>query len=201
MTGPRITAYRNRNVSSNCMNRDGFTVNEDGNAGWFAAEALNVIGNSSGQFYASPIQNSPACPASVNGSANYASLVDAPWLEKNAWRVPGGTFDAGAGNNRSCGTGPNDTCPGTNFNTSAPHASWSGNYPTSLYRTAAPTWWCQEACAWSARGIGAFGDDFNAGVCKLPAQLRSEGRTCTPMSGGTTPPPPPAQAPAAPVLL
>lgn len=147
MTGPRITAYRNRNVSSNCMNRDGFTVNEDGNAGWFAAEALNVIGNSSGQFYASPIQSSPACPTSVNGSANYASLVAVS--HHRAYLVVSGGV-----------------------------------------RMERPE-------------IGAFGDDFNAGVCKLPAQLRSEGRTCTPMSGPPPPPPPPGptQAPAAPTLL
>jgi len=201
--GPRITAYRNRNVSTNCMNSDSFTVNEDGNAGWFAGSELNVIGNTSGQFVASPVQMSPACPPSINGSADFSTLVDAVWLEKNAWRTPGGTFASGTRNNRSCGTGPNDACPGTNQNTDKPHASWSGAYPTSLYRTTAPTWWCQESCAWSQRGIGAFGDDFSVGVCKLPAQIRSEGGVCTPIGGATPPPPPPGptQPPAPPTLL
>jgi hypothetical protein len=204
--GPRITAYRNRNVSTRCRNSDSLTVNEDGNGGWFATEQLNVIGNTSGQFVASPVQNSPACPPSINGSADFSTLVKDVWLEKNAFRTPGGTFAAGTANNRSCGTGPNDACPGTNRNTAKPDASWSGSYPTSFYRsTAPPTWWCQEACAWSPRGIGAFGDDFTAGaVCKLPAQIRAEGGRCTPPSGTPAPPPPPpppSSPPPAPTLL
>jgi hypothetical protein len=79
---------------------------------------------------------------------------------------------------------------GTNFYTLAPHASWNvatANYPTSLYRTAAPSWWCQEACAWDQTGIGAFGDDFGGTLCKLPAQIRFEGGTCTAM-GAPAPP-------------
>ena len=203
--GPRITAYRNRNVSNVChANRDSFTVNEDGNSGWPAATDLNMIGNSAPQYLASPVQGNPPCAPSVNGSNDLSSLVEGNgiWLEKNAWRVPAGTFDHGSSNQRSCGTGAMDACPGTNHNTSSPHSSWSGNYPTSLYRTSAPSWWCQEACPWSPQGIGAFGDDFASGsICKLPAEIRATGGTCTPLAGGSPPPPPPASPPAAPVLL
>jgi hypothetical protein len=190
--GPRITAYRNRNVSTVCdSNRDMITVNEDGggDGGYFAAADMNIIGNTSAQFGASPVQHNPPCPPSIN--IPISSLVDRVWLEKNAWRLPGGSFAHGNANGRSCGTGPNDACPGTNYNVSAPHSSWNGDYPTSLYRTSTPSWWCEEACSWSPQGIGAFGDDWNAGLCKLPAQIRAEGGTCTPPDG----------PPLAPVLL
>ena len=68
-------------------------------------------------------------------------------------------------------------------------ASWTDTetYPSSLVYDAKPSWWCDEACPWSAvGGIGAFGDDFNAGsptYCKLPAQILYEGGTCT-IGGG-----------------
>ena len=61
-------------------------------------------------------------------------------------------------------------------------------YPSSFSYESAPSWWCQEACSWDAEGgIGAFGDDYNVGspnYCKLPAQIRYEGGTCTPLSAG-----------------
>jgi hypothetical protein len=176
--GPRITAYRNRNVSNTCdRNTDMFTVNGDGGGAYATGADVNIIGNTSAQFGTSPVFNNPRCPPS--NTAPMSNIVDRLWVEKNAWRLPGGTFAVGSANDRSCGTGPNDTCPGTNFNVSAPHSSWSGSYPTSLYRTSKPSWWCNEACDWSQNGIGAFGDDFGAGLCKLPAQIRSEGGTCT----------------------
>lgn len=59
--------------------------------------------------------------------------------------------------------------------------------PDSLYLPSRPEWWCQEACPFDlVDGIGAFGDDLeraNEGrLCKLPAQIRYEGGTCTPNS-------------------
>jgi hypothetical protein len=70
-------------------------------------------------------------------------------------------------------------------------AGWSTDtIPVSLYRSAAPSWWCQEACPWSSAGIGAFGDNATggfAGLCKLPAQILYEGGTCTPIGGVVTP--------------
>lgn len=192
--GPRITAYRNRNVSSVCAsNRDMISINEDGSADWFSATDVNIIGNTSAQFGTSPVQSNPPCPPSLN--LPISSLVDRAWLEKNAWRLAGGSFAAGNTNDRSCGTGANDSCPGTNYNVTAPHTSWNGTYPTSLYRTSTPSWWCEEACPWSTQGIGAFGDDWSSGLCKLPAQIRAEGGACTLPDGSQT------QSLAAPTLL
>ena len=58
--------------------------------------------------------------------------------------------------------------------------------PDSLYRDSAPDWWCQEACDWEGEtGIGAFGDDFDETLCKLPAQIRQEAGTCTPLTASS----------------
>lgn len=221
--GPFITIYRNRNTATTCRasggSSDTIGLNDDGLSGPYpAAEGpFNMVGNTSGQFHVTPTQGTPACPPSAHYKADMSDLVfggpmsgtPGLWLEKNAWRVPGGTFQAGGSNNRSCGTGANDACPGTNKNTNKPDPSWTGSYPVSLYRTAAPSWWCQEACPWSTAGIGAFGDDFSKPLCKLPAEIRSKGLACTPLSGSPSPPPPAPPpppppsptAPAAPTLL
>ncbi len=151
------------------------------------------------------------------------------WYENNAYRADNSdeSFKVAAvdaGNPRSCGgrncssttttfcdvdgdcpateTCDEDTCPGTNKETLSPDVSWSGSYPTSLYRTSAPDWWCQEACEWSQDGIGAFGDTFGTcsvdggscmedadcpatetcdgeDVCQLPAEIRFDEGPCT----------------------
>ena len=85
------------------------------------------------------------------------------------------------------GTGAANTISMWSNNTVADQspASWTDTetYPSSLVYDSQPSWWCDEACPWSAvGGIGAFGDDFNAGsptYCKLPAQILYEGGTCT----------------------
>lgn len=177
--GPRITAYRNRNVSTVCNgNRDMISVNADGGVPLgLAASDLNIIGNTSAQFGASPTET---CPIASNNDA-MSDLVDELWTEKNAYRLFGSTFDVGDQNDYSCGVSTNDSCPGTNKQTDSPDVSWSGSYPTSLYRTTVPSWWCEEACPWDQTGIGAFGDDFSGTLCKLPAQIRAESGACTPV--------------------
>ncbi len=106
------------------------------------------------------------------------------WLEKNAFRsTEDESFGVNSSGTRSCGVSPGDSCPGTNVNRDDPDPSWNGTYPTSLYQGSAPSWWCEEACEWSQAGIGAFGDDFGGTLCKLPAQIRFEGGTCTPLDG------------------
>jgi hypothetical protein len=179
--GPRHTAYRNRNVSNVCTSGHwSIVVNEDGNEGWPAAEYINVIGNTAGEYLMTPVQTNPACPPSLNQSP-MSFLATDMWMEKNAWRAPAGSFDIGDFNQRSCGTGPDDACPGTNKNVSSPDTSWNGTYPTSLYRETRwePNWWCEEACEWNQDGIGAFGDDFSTTLCQLPAGIRQAGGTCT----------------------
>ena len=108
-------------------------------------------------------------------------LVEHIWVEKNAYRSAQGLLSVGTLNDASCGvtTGDGDTCPGTNKNTEDPDPSWDGTYPTSLYHTSEPEWWCAEACDWSQDGIGAFGDDFTDVTCKIPAHIRSLGDPCT----------------------
>jgi hypothetical protein len=74
----------------------------------------------------------------------------------------------------------------------APTAWNALSIPDSLFLTDVPAWWCQEACAFDQSGIGALGDNWNTGLCKLPAQIREEGGTCTPVSGSGGPVRPPA---------
>jgi len=60
-------------------------------------------------------------------------------------------------------------------------AGWSseiGEEPTSLFFTAKPEFWCNEAMTFGE--MGAYYDDFTGTLGKLPAQIRYEGTTCTP---------------------
>jgi len=59
-------------------------------------------------------------------------------------------------------------------------------YPPSLVLSSAPSWWCQEACAWSDTSYGAS-ESRGVSMCKLPAQIRAEGRACTPVGGFPAP--------------
>ena len=57
---------------------------------------------------------------------------------------------------------------------------WSGEIgeePTSLFFTAKPEFWCDEALTFGE--IGAYYDDFSGTLGKLPAQIRYEAGTCT----------------------
>jgi hypothetical protein len=184
--GPRNTLYRNRNRASYCkiygVDNEGWSMAIDAQPrvstdAWVAGSYLNVIGNTAGEFTTRPVPNNPICPPSrgaFSSTHGLSHLTDRIWLENNAWRSPSGIFQVGvfntpyAGvNNYSCGEEENDTCPGTNKNVVAPDSSWNGDYPTSLYRTEVPSWWCEEACEWTQEGIGAFGDDFGGELCKL----------------------------------
>jgi hypothetical protein len=192
--GPYSTAYRNRNVSTTCAERGDNVIGTDcyvkHGVDWPTATYLNVIGNTSEEIMNTPVLNSGTCAAEgSNGSDDLSTCTPNAWFEKNAYRKTGGStydsFDIGSSNNRSCGIAENDSCPGTNKNVSAPDASWTGNYPTSFYRSSSPSWWCAEACEWSQSGIGAFGDDFGGALCELPAEMRYESTSCTPALEGT----------------
>lgn len=90
--------------------------------------------------------------------------------------------------------GPQNACSGTNLNPGATYVgndrtrnalsiTQSANYPVSMILSRAPSWWCQEACAWSdTAGPGAAEANTGAPLCKLPAQILSEGGTCTPLN-------------------
>ena len=80
-----------------------------------------------------------------------------------------------------------------------PPSSWDGvNFPASLYRgETPPSWWCEESGPFPSIGAPS---DREGSYSKLPAQIRLEGGTCTPVDG-TTPPPPPADPLPAPVIL
>jgi hypothetical protein len=199
--GERIMAYRNRGSGTVCRgtgtdNHGWSIVLEDSSRGVYhgvTTDSLNLIGNTAGEFIPQTIDNTPMCPPSIGVTGNdLDTLTGDIWLENNAYRYPGGTFDVTQDTDVSCGTGWNDACPGTNKNVASPDASWDGDYPTSLYRTTAPSWWCQEACAWSQDGIGAFGDNFGGTLCRLPAQIRYEEGAggCTALDADTTAPTP-----------
>ena len=173
--GRRITFYRNRLVRPSAMG------NQWG--GWISTSATDV-----------------AVPY-LNMLMNRTLGLDS--------RSGGGAFAAGTGASlkmwynsasTSCvlgATTAQNGCAGTNAN---PAAQYIGNdrtlnalaavqsvtYPASLVLSAAPSWWCQEACAWSDTSYGA-GETTGSSMCKLPAQILAERGTCTPLSGGTTP--------------
>lgn len=84
-------------------------------------------------------------------------------------------------------------CTGTNGNpsaayvgnvqsTSAVTVTASAAYPPSFLFSSPPSWWCQEACAWSDTvGPGAAEANSGGALCKTPAQILSEGGICTPL--------------------
>ena len=164
--GPFNTWYRNRVRSNgkwkgiNSYNSDKFGV------------APQLIGNWVGN-HANAFQK-------LLGGADFDSRNTESWIERNVIRSD--KFDLKPHSTTSCGTGAGDSCPGTNVVESNQSIDLA-NVPDSFYRSSAPSWWCQEACSWEGEtGIGAFGDDFNQPLCKLPAQIRAEGGVCTPLN-------------------
>lgn len=122
----------------------------------------------------------------------------------------GGAFAAGAGpslamvynvGESNCVLGRNGAqngCSGTNANpgatyvgnaatTAALSAPQAGVYPPSLVLSRPPKWWCREACPWTDTSYGSAEANSGGALCKLPAQIRYEGRTCTPLSVGVPP--------------
>lgn len=209
--GPRLTFYRNRSRSNLCQTNEpgSFTVDDtDGSQEPWAADFTNVIGNSANTYTSRP-SIMASCP-DTEDDTTLSDQMNHLWVEDNAYRSTDlggdGPFNVGTANGISCGdrtcsmtsstycdedsdcpgeeTCDAASCPATNKNVSSPDASWTGDYPTSLYRTSVPSWWCQEACAWDQTGIGAFGDDFGGTLCKLPAQIRYEAETCTAIARG-----------------
>lgn len=121
----------------------------------------------------------------------------------------GGAFGAGAGSGlrmwynaaeTSCVLGSSTAQGGCSATNANPGASYVGNvrsasavtaatvaeYPPSLVLSGAPSWWCQEACAWSDTSYGAS-ESRGAAMCKLPAQILAEGGACTPLGGFPAP--------------
>jgi hypothetical protein len=199
--GKYITAYRNRSRRTDCGSsipgtHNGITMDYQGNDGpapW-AADELNIIGNISWVFTVAPYADSLGCDPpqrngeSLNSDGAGGTGANLTWAERNVYTHGGSeAFDfvdpVGTTSNRSCGTSFGDSCPGTNEGTSGPHSDANLDFPNTLYRTRSepPSWWCQEACSWDSDGIGAFGDNFSGALCKLPAQIRAESGTCTPL--------------------
>jgi len=206
--GPRNTAFRNRVVGSGT--RSAVVVTRDKSGDWIIADRLNWIGNTASFFYLSPSCNSdpPDCLSpshDFDGYQNGNPGVTNMHVEKNIYRNDDTCKDDPTSGrcgfhqdtpraDTSCGTaeGPGDCSGGTGDNAGGPAApaSWSSDaIPHSLYRSSStpPSWWCVEACPWANvhAGIGAWGDNFDASLCKLPAQIMAEGGTCTPFSDST----------------
>jgi cysteine-rich repeat protein len=112
------------------------------------------------------------------------AYVSDMWIEKNI-------FHNGQLRIWSSSQGPNPTTNNIdNHSAEAAPASWGTfAFPASLYRTEAPPWWCQESGPFP--NIGAPVDNRNGGspvLSKLPAQIRAEGGTCTPLDAAPPPP-------------
>jgi len=203
--GPRITIFRNRAVGSG--KHSTISTNRDKTGSWPIATDLNWIGNNA-SFFARTALCSSGFPGCLQTAHDIDAQVVSMHVEKNLYRdalgfqmdTPESTTNCGSGVGACPASNPGPTpLLGTNAEGMSAPASWSTDQiPHSLYRSATPpTWWCQEACAWDDvhQGIGAWGDNYSASLCKLPAQIMAEGGTCTPMAGsGWTPPstPPPS---------
>jgi hypothetical protein len=195
--GPRNTWYRNRHQSTPPATHTKalyFSTHKDG--GPIIADQMTWIAN-----HANWIMGGPWFPVPVEDirQLDADKYTTNFWLEKNVavdaftLQTPEPTTDCGDGSGPAgCAEDPADFF-GENYVGSSAPAAWNGfRIPDSLYLNAPPDWWCQEACDFGPNGIGALGDSS----CRLPAQIRYEGGTCTPLSGQ----PPPA-APAPPVLI
>ena len=209
--GPRNTAYRNR-VRGTGRNSSIIT-NRDKSGPWLTADQLNIIGNIAAYYFQSP-GSSSGFPDSLHSASDIDNFTTNMWIEKNVFRDDSTCEDDPTPNrcgfhiddaeaSSQCGSAPCSAAggdPGDNAGGDANPPAWDGDdVPHSLYRgQAAPSWWCQEACAWNDvhQGIGAWGDDFGGTLCKLPAQIMAEGGTCTAIGGG-----PDGNPPAAPILL
>ena len=135
------------------------------------------------------------------------------WGERNVSYTECLVTQSGGSRDAQCQSAPGAVSSAStwtnNARASKAPAAWSTlSTPNSLIYDSKPSWWCDEACPWQAsQGIGAFGDDNNGGqpsYCKLPAQIRAEGGTCTapaPAAGGGTTPTPPAAPLQPPTLL
>ena len=170
-----------------------------------AAKLSNALGGGSLTAYNS--SKDPGAPTQVSGN----------WIGNTVNRFRGAldssrfdlrTVDEHIGRNvaRSSVTfGDSSNEANIRIGENGPDPTWASlAIPDSLYRSSVPSWWCEEACDWAGEtGIGAFGDDFDnsANLCKLPAQIRSEGGTCTPLGGQQPPPPPPPPGALAPPHL
>jgi len=196
--GPNITAFRNRARGTEGFDPSQRHLSTNRQTSYPVGDRINVIGNIGRWIYRTPF-----CGYVEAKCSNFDTYTTNVWMEKN---VVSSEIKIGGVNGTNCGgtacTQSGDFVGDNFIGTSAPTLWDVDSIPHSLYRvsTTPPTWWCEEACDWSdvRAGIGAFGDDWSVPLCKLPAQIRSEGGTCTP-SGNVSPEEP--AVPAAPILL
>jgi hypothetical protein len=192
--GPRNTLYRNRVLYSGpgefAFGRYFHPTHVDGA---MVADQMTLIANTTNEWIAGAPYCSTvsACPDVDATHTNYH-------FELNTARVgmilntPEPTTNCGDGVGR-CGASAGPGTIGRNAVAASAPTAWNGlSIPDSLFLPGVPAWWCREACPFDQTGIGALGDNWNTGLCKLPAQIREEGGTCTPVSGSGGPVRPPA---------
>lgn len=208
--GPRNTLYRNRlhnNTSGSWKWPHAWYMStEASNTYTPIADQLAYIANHVNVLQGGPPFSSPPSNNSY-GDIDKAPLVTNMYLEFNVASqlinlvTPEPQTDCGLGVG-NCAEAPARVWGRNVGGVSVAPAGWTQSIPDSLFLTEAPKWWCEEACPFDQRGIGAFGDDSSGAMCKLPAQIRHEGGTCTPLAPSGEPPVEPPVSPVeVPVLL
>jgi len=141
---------------------------------------IQVIGNHANEFMGSPQLTGRAIDESRDATHRHEDT----WVSHNVARSTILFENSGA---------QVRTTQHENHVRSSPSPGWSNvDFPASLYRSEAPAWWCQESGPFP--NIGAPSDRVGS-YSRLPAQIRLEGGTCTPLDDV------PLQPPQAPILL
>lgn len=137
---------------------------------------ITVIGNHVNELMGSPQMTGRAIDESVSATARHEDT----WVTHNVSRREN-VFETSGQQVR--------TTQYENPVRNDPNPSWANfAFPPSLYRTEAPSWWCEESGSFP--NIGAPSDRVGS-YSRLPAQIRLEGGTCTTRTGTTNPLPAP----------
>lgn len=140
--------------------------------GSFIHRFITVIGNHANEFMGSPQMTGRA----IDESTDAVHRHEDTWVSYNTARATI-VFETSGQQVR--------TTQHENHVRTSPHPGWAGfDFPASLYRTQPPAWWCEESGPFP--NIGAPSDSTGE-YSRLPAQIRLEGGTCTPVGGSTTP--------------
>jgi hypothetical protein len=155
-------------------------TNHDSDNDTLKADRINIIGNTTGYMYSEVYANGAGSDFPQDVGYSIYHDVDSEttnmWIEKNAIRDGqtctgdpstlrcGLHIDSAEATTTCNGSVDCDTGIGDNEVGLGPITNVGDSIPSSLYRTAKPDWWCDEACSWTDpySSIGAWGDAFCA---------------------------------------